>query len=650
MEAKLVVVGGKANMGEVKLRLPMTIGRGHKADLIISHPTVSRIHCELYEVDGALIIRDNGSSNGTFIDDKQIKEAVVEPGHILKIGPLTFRAEYDWAGNAPSLDAMAEGRALAATQTMTADELFGDEEPPSVATSPPSKPLKKESEQKSPQPSSTKAKTGRQADEAAQAPVGKSPTKQPAAQQPAEKDEFDFMADIEFVDDGAQAEPVGPPHETVEVPADIADDGVDLLDDLDLDVSLEAPSPVELPEPSAETVAASPEPAETFEEPGFDFLANLDAPAAESAMEAESPAMPSLEEPIAAESPVEELAATQPTIAEPPAQEVLAEAPSFDFLDELETHAPTIEADLKPEPVAELEPIAEPEPVAEQESEPEPELPRTAAADLEVTAAFDFDIETDSAMPAAAPSFDFLDETEPTVAEPVAPEPPLTTPPADDEAPFDMFLNETAPSAEAEPPAAPATAENETPAAGESPWNIELPNESALETTQPFVLPAPPETEAAAPSSDDEAFSPPVDEFEPTVDFRSGDDESVGKPAFAFGPSVDETPSAEMETIEPVTSFAAGENNDVAPIVAPPAKSSRPAPTKKPSFIDKLKMLLAGSGKKTKGPKVKPTAKQPLAPADASAATGTGPIVPMFSPSQSADDPIPLADELFAHP
>ena len=115
-------------MGEVKLRLPMTIGRGRKADLIISHPTVSRIHCELYEKEGALVVRDNGSSNGTLIDDRQIKEAVVEPGQILKIGPLSFRAEYEWSGSMPDLNATAEVRDLSATQTMSSDDLLGEGE------------------------------------------------------------------------------------------------------------------------------------------------------------------------------------------------------------------------------------------------------------------------------------------------------------------------------------------------------------------------------------------------------------------------------------------------------------------------------------------------------------------------------------------
>ena len=91
MEAKLVVIGGKANMGEVKLRLPMTIGRGNKADLMISHPTVSREHCRLFEKNGELVVQDNGSSNGTFV---QIRgEAEVFEGDQFRVGQQLFRVE-----------------------------------------------------------------------------------------------------------------------------------------------------------------------------------------------------------------------------------------------------------------------------------------------------------------------------------------------------------------------------------------------------------------------------------------------------------------------------------------------------------------------------------------------------------------------------
>src|SRR5581483_11525883 len=66
MEAKLIVTGGKANRSEVKLKLPSIIGRGSETDLRVNHPSVSRKHCEISELEGALVVRDLGSTNGTF--------------------------------------------------------------------------------------------------------------------------------------------------------------------------------------------------------------------------------------------------------------------------------------------------------------------------------------------------------------------------------------------------------------------------------------------------------------------------------------------------------------------------------------------------------------------------------------------------------
>ena len=79
MEAKLVVVGGKANRSEVKLKLPAMLGRGRDVDVTVAHAMVSRHHCLIYELDGALVVRDNGSLNGTLVDGKRIKEALLKP-------------------------------------------------------------------------------------------------------------------------------------------------------------------------------------------------------------------------------------------------------------------------------------------------------------------------------------------------------------------------------------------------------------------------------------------------------------------------------------------------------------------------------------------------------------------------------------------
>ncbi|MCL6501331.1 MAG: FHA domain-containing protein [Pirellulales bacterium] len=120
MDARLVVVEGKATRKVVQLKLPTTIGRSREADLKVGHASVSRIHCEIYELDGALVVRDAGSLNGTFIDNVRITESILKPGDRLTVGPLTFVAEYEHQGDFPVLPVRA---APSATTTVPDDAL-----------------------------------------------------------------------------------------------------------------------------------------------------------------------------------------------------------------------------------------------------------------------------------------------------------------------------------------------------------------------------------------------------------------------------------------------------------------------------------------------------------------------------------------------
>ena len=95
LNAKLVVVGGEVKSAEIKLRLPSTIGRGRGASIMLPHPLVSRQHCELFETNGRLMVRDLGSLNGTFVNNERISEATLQPGELLTVGAVTFRAVYD---------------------------------------------------------------------------------------------------------------------------------------------------------------------------------------------------------------------------------------------------------------------------------------------------------------------------------------------------------------------------------------------------------------------------------------------------------------------------------------------------------------------------------------------------------------------------
>src|SRR5215813_210744 len=101
LNAKLVVVGGDVKTTEIKLKLPSTIGRGRGTSIVLPHPLISRQHCELYEVGGRLMVRDLGSLNGTFVNNQRIQESPIEPGELLTVGTVTFRAVYEAADASP---------------------------------------------------------------------------------------------------------------------------------------------------------------------------------------------------------------------------------------------------------------------------------------------------------------------------------------------------------------------------------------------------------------------------------------------------------------------------------------------------------------------------------------------------------------------
>jgi len=106
MKAKLIVVGGDAKAAEINLNLPAILGRGREANLTLPHPLVSRQHCEIFEQDGRLAVRDMGSLNGTFVNNQKIEEPTILPsGDLLTVGAVTFRAVYTDA----SLSGIAKG-------------------------------------------------------------------------------------------------------------------------------------------------------------------------------------------------------------------------------------------------------------------------------------------------------------------------------------------------------------------------------------------------------------------------------------------------------------------------------------------------------------------------------------------------------------
>ncbi len=76
-------------------KLPLTMGRGREVGLTLASPLVSRQHCELYEADGQICVRDLDSLNGTFVGEEQVSDTVLSTGDILTVGAAVFEVVLD---------------------------------------------------------------------------------------------------------------------------------------------------------------------------------------------------------------------------------------------------------------------------------------------------------------------------------------------------------------------------------------------------------------------------------------------------------------------------------------------------------------------------------------------------------------------------
>lgn len=65
----------------------LVIGRDPDCcDVVLEHPTVSRRHVQLHHRDGAWVLRDLGSTNGTMINGKRVGRCRLEVGDRMTLG------------------------------------------------------------------------------------------------------------------------------------------------------------------------------------------------------------------------------------------------------------------------------------------------------------------------------------------------------------------------------------------------------------------------------------------------------------------------------------------------------------------------------------------------------------------------------------
>jgi pSer/pThr/pTyr-binding forkhead associated (FHA) protein len=127
MDTNLVLL--KKNGSHKMFPLPSSvtvIGRRHNCDLRIPLMSVSRRHCQLSCDNGTLKIRNLSAGNSTYVNGKRVKEAAIQAGDTIKVGPLTFVIQIDGQPQTiaePSSASLNSPRQDAATENIVDDQL-----------------------------------------------------------------------------------------------------------------------------------------------------------------------------------------------------------------------------------------------------------------------------------------------------------------------------------------------------------------------------------------------------------------------------------------------------------------------------------------------------------------------------------------------
>jgi hypothetical protein len=105
------------------------LGRSPNNDFLIDDPSVSGTHCQIVVERGTVLVRDLGSTNGTFVDQVSVQEVVLQSGQTLRLGCVEMVLESGGAlaesaavsvGVAPAMESetaalQADATAVAAT-------------------------------------------------------------------------------------------------------------------------------------------------------------------------------------------------------------------------------------------------------------------------------------------------------------------------------------------------------------------------------------------------------------------------------------------------------------------------------------------------------------------------------------------------------
>lgn len=95
MNYTLQVVKGRSDVGALRLIDGVnSVGRHDDCVIRIRSSQVSRRHCEIFEADDRLMVRDLGSSNGTYVNGQRVLgQQPLNVGDVIGIGGVSLRVD-----------------------------------------------------------------------------------------------------------------------------------------------------------------------------------------------------------------------------------------------------------------------------------------------------------------------------------------------------------------------------------------------------------------------------------------------------------------------------------------------------------------------------------------------------------------------------
>ncbi|MCF7958628.1 MAG: FHA domain-containing protein [Phycisphaerae bacterium] len=73
----------------------LIIGRRPDCDIQVPDVLVSRQHCRVVHNGQALFIQDLGTPNGTYVNEERVDKVELNPGDVIKVGPIQFVVQVD---------------------------------------------------------------------------------------------------------------------------------------------------------------------------------------------------------------------------------------------------------------------------------------------------------------------------------------------------------------------------------------------------------------------------------------------------------------------------------------------------------------------------------------------------------------------------